>query len=99
MTTSYTRRAVARFKRQVTMPLVLEFLVAFSRFEHALKEAGFLEDKRSQEEKDRGVVRDGSANWDAYAACLREAYQQDRSPDLVAAVDYLVTKSPIPKRQ
>ncbi len=93
---TYTEEAVRRFHSQVPdMPIVLEFFIAFSRFEYALKKAGFLKkDNRKQEDKDRNENRDASADWDAFAACVKSAYRQDSSEDLQEAIEYLIKQSP-----
>lgn len=64
--------------------LVITFFIAFSRFEYALKEQGFVI-------RNQGKV---TANWDAFAASLREDFRQERSRELQAAVNYLHDSPP-----
>ncbi len=94
-TTTYSHAALSQFSMQIpSMPLVLEFFVAFSRFEYALKQAGFLADKRSPIAREQEKDRDAAADWDAFAAHLETTYQQDESAPLADAVGYLLSQSP-----
>lgn len=64
--------------------LVITFFIAFSRFEYALKEEGFV--NRNQDKV--------TANWDQFATSIRASFRPDRTPELQAAVDYLHDSPP-----
>lgn len=67
--------------------LIMEFFFVFSRFEYALKCAGFVKPNR----------RNAEPNWDAFGESIGERYNPKESSELARAVDYLLSEPP--KRQ
>jgi len=67
--------------------LITEFFFVFSRFEYALKRAGFLKPNRRSAEPD----------WDTFGDALEQKYNSDETPQLSSSVDYLLSEPP--KRQ
>ena len=67
--------------------LITEFFFVFSRFEYALKRAGFVK-------RDR---RNAEPNWDAFADSIERRYDPNESPKVARAVNYLLSEPP--KRQ
>ncbi len=67
--------------------LITEFFFVFSRFEYALKRAGYVKPKRRNAEPD----------WDAFGDSIEQRYSREDNPELAKAVDYLLHKPP--KRQ
>ena len=63
---------------------LIEFFVVFSRFEYALKRAGYVSgnDKRA------------SANWDKFASDMEDAFRPDQTAELQHAVAYLQDSPP-----
>lgn len=68
-------------------PRAGDFAAAFSRFEYALKKAGFVETKGNTVE----------ATWDRFGNSHTEMFFDSPSDELARALDYLTTKPP--KRQ
>src|SRR3712207_6356752 len=89
------RRARAR-SRTVSRPLqrahlnrnlITEFFFVFSRFEYALKRAGFVRPDR----------RNAEADWDAFGDSVEQQYAFDEDGELTTSVNYLLSDPP--KRQ
>lgn len=79
---------------------ITEFFVVFSRFEYALKRAGYVE-KVGNNKKD-GKVKDqddAKVDWDKFAQTLKDEFEtaQKTNPKLTHAVKYLLEDSP-PKK-
>lgn len=66
--------------------LITEFFFVFSRFEYALKCAGYLKPGRN-----------AMPNWDAFGSDVEESYNPEESLELAEAVQYLLSEPP--KRQ
>ncbi len=91
------RRGARVGRRQISRPLrnarldrnlITDFFFfAFSRFEYALKHAGYLKPNR------RGAEPD----WDAFGDAIEQRYSIRESPELAKAVRYLLDEPP--KRQ
>jgi hypothetical protein len=64
--------------------LVRDFFVFFSRFEYALKRAGYF----------KGNEKRADADWDRFAISLRDMFDPEKSSELNSAVDYLTTRPP-----
>lgn len=64
---------------------ILEFFIFFSRFEYALKEAGFVRPGRSNV---------AEPNWKAFANRMDALFQKDSDPDIASAIQYLEEKPP-----
>jgi len=64
--------------------LLLEFVQVFSRFEYALKSAGFAQGDERRVEPD----------WDEFAQAIRADFDGVRDPTFVEAVDDLLTQPP-----
>lgn len=67
-------------------PLALKLFSEFSRFEYALKEAGFV----------RKHKRYGTAEpaWPMFEAAVEEAYQLEENTEFAGAVEYLFSTPP-----
>lgn len=67
--------------------LITEFFFVFSRFEYALKRAGYVRSNH------QGYAE---ANWAGFARSVRRLYERDRdqNPTFSAAVDYLLDNPP-----
>ncbi len=67
--------------------LITDFFFAFSRFEYALKRAGYVR------ANDDGYAE---ANWAAFGRSIRRLYERDRdqNPTFSEAVDYLINNPP-----
>jgi hypothetical protein len=65
--------------------LVLDFFCVFSRFEYALKRAGFAKKKRDSV----------SANWVKFARYVTSRFDADITPDLRGAIDYVKNNAPL----
>ena len=63
---------------------VIEFFVVFSRFEYALKRAGYVS----------GNEKRASANWDKFASDIEDAFRPDQTAELQNAVTYLQNSPP-----
>ncbi len=65
--------------------LVTEFFFVFSRFEYALKRAGYFKPNR-----------DGYAepNWPAFAEMIKPIYRRDENSSLDNAIGYLLSRPP-----
>lgn len=72
----------------LNLDLITRFFLVFSRFEYALKRAGYV---RSNED---GYAE---ADWAAFGRSVRRLYNRDRSPALSEATEYLLSNPP--KRQ
>jgi len=77
---------VATIFRRLPVPktLATEFLGVFSRFEYALKAAGFV----------RGDHKRVEADWDTFARQIAPKFKRTRNPQLDVAVKYLLTQPP-----
>jgi hypothetical protein len=91
-----TRSGVRVVSRRLSRPLrhahldsnlITEFFFVFSRFEYALKRAGFVKPNRRSAEPD----------WDRFGHALEQEYNPDESSELARAVHYLLSSPP--KRQ
>jgi hypothetical protein len=80
-----TNLAKAKKAMRITDPeLVWTFFLAFSRFEYALKQAGYTNLRR-------GNV---SANWQRFASDYRHQFDQHCSPEVRVAYKFFVRKPP-----
>lgn len=64
--------------------LILDFFITFSRFECALKTSNFC----------AGDADKVSANWDAFIATIRAAFDKNKNTQLDQAVGYLIRNPP-----
>jgi hypothetical protein len=64
--------------------LFLEFFIIFSRFEYALKRAGFV----------TGNKEKASPDWKKFAFSLEGKFKSDRTQELIDAVNFLKSKPP-----
>ena len=83
----------ASVKTAVNQELLLEFFLAFSRFEYALKASGLF--KRDPPDPPRWPK--AKPNWDRFAASLRDSFNPSATDDLRQACEY-IRDSP-PKKQ
>lgn len=80
-----SERLFGKFLKGVDKDLVLEFLVAVSRMEYALKRAGFAKSRQD------GFI---SICWKDFAKKIEKNFDATRSTQLLEAVEHLKTKSP-----
>jgi hypothetical protein len=66
--------------------LIVTFFFAFSRFEFALKQAGFLTKEQ--------IGADAQPNWTEFAKKIQRSYDAHNDVELAEAVNYLLTKRP-----
>jgi hypothetical protein len=78
---SAIRRAIGQLHGK---DAVIEFFVAFSRFEYGLVQAGYVRDDR----------RDAQADWDRLAREFNERFDPNVAPGLQQAVTYLLAHPP-----
>lgn len=71
--------------------VLLEFFLTFARFEFALKNAGFFKRPRIIDPAD---PPDARPDWDCFAASVRQALAQDKTPEFVEACEYLLDHPP-----
>ena len=64
--------------------LIIEFFIAFARFEFALKESGFT----------NGGNYSVTPNWDTFVSNIRPNYYKPKSKELKNAIDYIINQSP-----
>lgn len=64
--------------------LMMEFFITFSRFECALKASNFV----------NGNLDRVSPNWDTFVASIAAAFNQAKTEDLDAAVNYIIQNPP-----
>ena len=64
--------------------LVLRFFLVFSRFEYALKRAGFI----------NGSSDSVQPSWDGFSSRYRSTFDPSLTPELRAAYDYFVANPP-----
>ncbi len=76
--------------------LITEFFFVFSRFEFALKRAGFVK-KPKRKPKPNAKPPSAEPDWDAFGDNIEQLYESDKNPKLARAVHYLLTEPP--KRQ
>jgi hypothetical protein len=69
--------------------LITEFFFVFSRFEYALKRAGFLKPKRRNAKHHKA-----EPCWDGFADSAERRYDPDESPELARAINYLLGEPP-----
>lgn len=65
-------------------PLVLQFFVAFSRFEYALKRCQYVRGQRGY----------ANPNWDKFAASIEVQFDMNKAGELKRAVDFLLDHPP-----
>jgi len=65
---------------------ILRFFIIFSRFEYALKRAGYF-----KSDKNNGVKPD----WDRFASGLKEHFNYSVNKELTCSIDYLKNKPPL----
>lgn len=65
--------------------LVLDFFCVFSRFEYALKRAGFAKKKRDSV----------SANWVKFARYVTSRFDPGKTPELMEAINYVKNNAPM----
>ena len=70
---------------RVDRELLLDFFLSFSRFEFALKLAGFAEGNEKR-------VR---PNWESYAASIKDIFDKSTDEDLLNASDYSLYNPPM----
>jgi hypothetical protein len=77
---------VENYLQNVRIPkdLLLRFFLTFSRFEYALKAAGFL----------IGNSKQAGADWDRFARSIRSHFNLDKSPALRNACDPFIINPP-----
>ncbi len=71
--------------------LIADFFFAFSRFEFALKQAGYLESIQAG--------ADARPDWTCFSKRINAVCNFDESPELRKAVDYLLSDAKAPKKQ
>ncbi len=71
--------------------LLADFLFVFSRFEFALKQAGFLVSSQAG--------ADAKPDWTCFAKRISAAYKSDDRPELRAAVEFLLSSNSAPRKQ
>lgn len=76
---------------QVDRDLLLEFFLTFSRFEFALKNAGYIQHSSQADPVD---PPDAKPNWDAFAAAIRGTFRQQGAASFKGACDYLAMTPP-----
>ena len=69
---------------EINRELVLRFFLVFSRFEFALKFAGYA----------RGNENYVEPNWKCFAASIRDRFDKNHSPQLAQACDYFLVNPP-----
>jgi hypothetical protein len=74
----------------VDKDLLLEFFLAFSRFEYALKTTGLFKKHAPKP----GRRAKAEPDWDSFAVSLRQSFNAHGSEQLQRACDYLLTSPP-----
>ena len=69
---------------KVSDELLLAFFINFSKFEFALKTAGFAV----------GNEKKVSPNWDKYAQSIKTDFDKTKNADLLEAIEYFLKKPP-----
>lgn len=69
---------------EINKELVLHFFLVFSRFEFALKFAGYA----------RGNENRVEPNWERFADSIRDRFDKNYSPQLAQACDYFLVNPP-----
>lgn len=64
--------------------LILDFFLAFSRFEYALKSSGF----------SNGDENGITPSWDKFASAIKDSFDRKQNQKLDIAVEYLIKNSP-----
>lgn len=72
--------------------LVFRFFIVFSRFEYALKAAGWRKEDREAKKKNKPEKAD--ANWDEFSDELNVKFKPAKTPELQEAVDFLLNHPP-----
>ena len=80
----------ASVKTAVDQELLLEFFLAFSRFEYALKASGLF--KHHPPDPPRWPKAE--PDWDRFAASLRDSFNASATDDLRQACDYMLDSPP-----
>ena len=75
----------------INRELVLEFFLAFSCFEFALKNAGYAHPCPRQ----NGRLPSVDPGWDTFAASVRDLFKRTRNPELNSACDYMLENPPL----
>ena len=75
----------------INRELVLEFFLAFSCFEFALKNAGFAQPRVRK----NGKLPSVDPGWDLFGASVRAAFHRNRNPDLNRACEYMLDNPPL----
>jgi hypothetical protein len=75
----------------INRELVLEFFLAFSCFEFALKNAGFAQPSSRK----NGRLPSVNPGWDSFAASVRGKFQRNRNPKLNSACEYILENPPL----
>lgn len=83
-----SKKFIERFNESITVEgqnLIIEFFVTFSRFEYALKAAGFANGNNSNV----------NPNWDTFTTSIRESFDNVARPNEVSiAINYLSNHPP-----
>ena len=80
-------------KTKADSELLLQFFLAFSRFEYALKVSGFFK-KPNERRYDPRRPPAAEPDWDSFAVSLRQVFSVGRTEELREACDYLLHSPP-----
>jgi hypothetical protein len=75
---------------RVAKDLLLEFFLAFARFEYALKASGYFKHHQSDPPK----LPKAEPDWDRFAVSLRASFDSNATDDLRRACEYLNDSPP-----
>lgn len=82
-----SKRFIETLNKTITVEgqtLMTEFFITFSRFECALKASNFANGNQDRV----------TANWDTFVASIADAFDENKTANLKAAVDYIIQNPP-----